>query len=366
MPHDTSGLTPSTALTPPAAAKTGALGPAPAPDNALVADLVAQLEGGSLEAVHSFGRDLGAATTQQADTLLAQIQSKDLDVMGAHLSQIVVAAKTINLGPLSEQRSRIPLIGGLVDRVRLKGESLRGKFQDVRTQVDTLLAEVDGMQGGLAQRVETLEQHFESVKQEHQLLGAHIEAGAIAHARLAQKLAMDSALASADPLQAQVLQDRRAALSTLEKRVADMRVLQHAALQQLPMIRMVQSNNRMLIEKFYTIKELTVPAWKRQFTLALSLQEQKNAVELANSIDDATNEFLRENARLLKTNTLATSKANQRLVIDVQTLQQVHESLMSTVQEVLQINQEGLQMRGAAQAQLQSMRQQLTQQLGAV
>lgn len=363
MPDDILNSTPPASLAPTAAAGEGWMA-APA-SSTLVADLVAQLEGGSLEAVHSFGRDLGAATTQQADVLLGQIQSRELEVIGGHLSQIVVAAKTLNLGPLSEQRSRIPLIGALVDKVRLKGESLRGKFQDVRAQIETLLAEVQTMQGGLAQRVEMLEHNFESVRNEHALLGAHIEAGGIAQARLTQRLAMDSALASNDPLQAQALQDRKTALNALEKRVTDMRVLQHAALQQLPMIRMVQSNNRMLIEKFYTIKELTVPAWKRQFTLALSLNEQKNAVELANSIDDATNDFLRENARLLKTNTLATAKANQRLVIDIDTLKEVHDSLMSTVQEVLRINKEGLQMRGAAQAQLQAMRQQLTEQLGA-
>lgn len=361
MPNDTLISMPPARLIP-AGPGSGLNAPAP---SALVADLVAQLEGGSLQAVHSFGRDLGAATTQQADALLAQIQSKDLEMMGGQLSQIVVVARTLNLGPLSEQRSRIPLIGALVDKIKLKGHTLRAKFQDVRTQIDSLLAEVQSMQGGLAQRVELLEHNFESVRHEHDLLGAHIEAGDLAQAGLAQRLAMDSALASTDPLKAQALQDRKAALSALEKRVADMRVLQHAALQQLPMIRMVQSNNRMLIEKFHTIKELTVPAWKRQFTLALSLNEQKNAVELANSIDDATNEFLRENARLLKTNTLATARANQRLVIDVETLKEVHESLMSTVQDVLRINQEGLQMRGAAQAQLQSMRQALTQQLGA-
>lgn len=362
MPDDTLNSTSPASLAPIAAGY--GLSPAPV-SSALVAELVAQLEAGSLEAVHSFGRDLGAATTQQADALLAQIHSKDLEVIGGHLSQIVVVAKTLNLGTLSEQRSRIPLIGALVDRVKLKGESLQVRFQDVRTQVETLLTQVQGMQGGLAQRVGMLEDNFEAVKQEHYLLGAHIEAGEIAHARLSQKVALDSALASSDALKAQALQDQKTALSALEKRVTDMRVLQHAALQQLPMIRMVQSNNRMLIEKFYTIKELTVPAWKRQFTLALALNEQKNAVELANSIDDATNEFLRENARLLKTNTLATAKANQRLVIDINTLKEVHDSLMSTVQEVVRINEEGLQMRGAAQAQLQAMRQQLTEQLGA-
>lgn len=334
-------------------------------EKAKVQELIATLQSGSLEAVHSFGRDLGAHTAQFADTLLEQVKSKDLDVIGGRLSEIVVAAKTLNLGSLSDKRSRIPLIGGLIDKVKLKGDALVGKFQDVRTQVDSLLGEVQGMQTGLAQRVETLEHAFESVKQEHGLLGAHVEAGEAALLTLAQKLAQLSALAQADPLLAQGVQDIRTAMASLEKRVADMRVLQHAALQQLPMIRMVQANNRMLIEKFYTIKELTVPAWKRQFILALSLNEQKNAVQLANTIDDATNEFLRENARLLKDNTISTAKANQRLVIDVETLKEVHENLMSTVQEVVRINQEGVAQRNAASAQLLTMRQQLTQQIGA-
>jgi uncharacterized protein YaaN involved in tellurite resistance len=329
-----------------------------------VQELVVKLETGSLEAVHEFGHDLGEHTAEFADSLLEQVKSKDLDVIGGRLSEIVVAAKTLNLGSLSENRSRIPLIGGIIDRVRLKGASLVVKFQDVRTQVDTLVDEVGGMQHGLSERVEMLETAFAIVRQEYGLLGAHIEAGDTALVTLKQRLVKLGAAAPGDMMQAQSTSDLRSAVSALEKRVADMRVLQHASLQQLPMIRMVQANNRMLIEKFHTIKELTVPAWKRQFTLALSLTEQKNAVQLANTIDDATNEFLRENARLLKENTLATAKANQRLVIDVATLKQVHESLMSTVQEVVRINQEGIAQRNAASSQLLSMRKQLTQQLG--
>lgn len=356
-------MMPST-LSPVVAQRQGGLGLS-LPEKAAVDELVTRLESGSLEVLHSFGRDLGAHTAQQADALLEQVKSKDLDVIGGRLSEIVVAAKTLNMGSLSDSRSRVPLIGGLIDKVKLKGETFVVKFQDVRTQVDSLLNEVQGMQTGLALRVETLEQAFESVKEEHALLGVHVAAGEIALASLSQKLAQHSALVQADPMRAQAVQDMKAGLSALEKRVADMRVLQHAALQQLPMIRMVQANNRMLIEKFYTIKELTVPAWKRQFTLALSLNEQKNAVQLANTIDDATNEFLRENARLLKENTISTAKANQRMVIDIETLKEVHETLMSTVQEVVRINQEGIAQRGAASVQLQAMRRELTQQIGA-
>ncbi len=260
----------STALTATAAPAEVAL---TQPEQAMVLDLVKKLEVGSLDAIHAFGRDLGEHTSQYADTLLEHVKSKDLDVIGGRLSEIVVAARTLNLGPLSDSRSKVPLIGGLIDKFKLKGEAIVVKFQDVRTQVDTLIGQVGDMQAGLAQRVELLEQAFVSVKQEHGLLGVHISAGETAIGSLGSRLAHQSALAHSDPVLAQEVQDCKAALAALEKRVADMRMLQHAALQQLPMIRMVQANNRVLIEKFYTIKELTVPAWKRQFTLALSLNE---------------------------------------------------------------------------------------------
>lgn len=212
-------------------------------------------------------------------------------------------------------------------------------------------------------RVQALDEAFETIKQEHRQLSAHITAGESVAKNLQQRLAMAAANSDGDALEMQSQQDLRAAMAALQKRVADLQLLQHSALQQLPMIRMVQANNRMLIEKFYTIKELTIPAWKRQFTLALSLSEQQNAVQLANSIDDATNDFLKANARLLQDNTLSTARANQRLVIDVATLQEVHDTLMNTVQEVARINEEGIRQREAVTSQLQTLRRQLAPQL---
>lgn len=347
------------------AAAVGQLAPALQADPAKVQELTLQLQNAPLAAVYSFGREFGADGARQTDALLEQVKSKDLDVMGSKLSEIVTVARTLNLGALSDSRSKLPLIGGWVDKLRVKGGAVMLKFQDVRTQIDSLVAELDGMKTGLAARVEMLEQAFVTVTQEHALLGAHIEAGTAVLAQLQQQVAQRAAAGSSDPLQAQGLQDLRAAVAALDKRVADLRLLQHAALQQLPMIRMVQTNNRALIEKFQNVKELTIPAWKRQFMLALSLNEQKNAVDLANTIDDATNAFMLENARLLKENTVATARANQRQVIDLQTLQQVHDALLGTVEEVVRINREGAQQRAGLSGQLQVLRQQMNQRLGA-
>ena len=353
------------AMTPvplPAAAPAPAASPLLPADPQKVRELAQQLRSAPLSALYSFGRELGSDAARQTDALLEQVRSKDLDAMGGRLSEVVSAARGLNLGALSDKRSRLPLIGAVLDRLRAKGGSLMLQFQDVRTQIDGLMDELQAMQGSLAARVEMLGQAHEAVLQEHALLGAHVEAGELVLGELRARAGRppDSA---ADPLQVQQAQDLHAAVAALDKRVADMRLLQHAALQQLPMIRMVQANNRVLIEKFHNVKELTIPAWKRQFMLALSLDEQKNAAQLAHAIDDATNEFMLENARLLKDNTIAAARANQRQVIDVQTLQQVHDALMSTVQEVARIHREGTQQRSGAAAQLAVLRRQMGERI---
>lgn len=318
----------------------------------------AELVEGDLQAIHGFGRDLGAHTAAETDNVLAQVKATDVEMIGGKLGQIVAAAQNLNLRALSGARSRIPLVGGYIDKLRFKKNDFVRQFQDVRTQVDGLVAEVDTMQRGLAERIDSLEDSFESVRQEHKLLGIHVAAGEMALVGIRDRVARSDAGPDGE-VQAWVESEL-----ALEKRVADLRMLQHAALQQLPMIRMVQTNNRMLIEKFHTVKELTVPAWKRQFMLAISLNEQRNAVRLAYTIDNATNAFLRENARLLKENTISTAEANQRMVIDIETLRDVHDSLMSTVQEVIRINREGAQQRIGISAELESMRQTLANRLG--
>ena len=321
--------------------------------------LASELAEGDIERIHAFGREIGVQASAHADAILAKVRASELDTIGGKLTEIVTAAQSINVTALANSRSSLPVIGPLIDRFRLKAGEVVRRFQDVRTQIDALLAEVDLMQHGLAVRNDALEASFQSVRDEHGLLEIHMTAGDQALVALRRRIEAMPA-ADGDPLRQQGRNDLLAAVNALEKRIADMKVLQHAALQQLPMIRMVQANNRMLIEKFHTIRELTVPAWKRQFMLALSLNEQKSAVQLAGAIDDATNRFLLENARLLKDNTISTARANQRLVIDVDTLRQVHESLVETVQEVIRINADGVKARAEISDDLRQMREAMT------
>jgi uncharacterized protein YaaN involved in tellurite resistance len=313
-----------------------------------------------------FGRDAAQDSVNYADSMLSQVRAGELEGLGGKLTEIVASAQSLNLHALGEKRSRLPLIGGWIDKARQSKDELVNQFSSVKSNIERLMGEVSSMQMGLQARVASLDEGFDTVKTEYRQLGLHVAAAQVAQHRLRQTVAEGQAKANAGQLsglQSQALHDQIAGVDLLDKRIADMRVLQHSALQTLPMIRMVQTNNTLLIEKFHTVKELTLPAWKRQFMLALSLSEQRNAVNLAGTIDEATNAFLKENAQLLKQNTLATAQSNQRMVIDLATLQDVQNTLLSTVQEVIKINQEGAKQRAGVADQLSQMREQLRLQL---
>ena len=294
------------------------------------------------------------------DELLSQVKNSDLDEAGKKLSTVVTLARKINIGPLSGSRSKIPLIGRLLDRVKLKVNAVKDQFESTRTQIDALMTEVSTVTQNISGRNHSLEQFYQAGQMEHRQLGLHIAAGKL---RLAQMQAELSEQTSADVVRMQPVSDLRASAANLEKRIGDLAALQQATLQSLPMIRMIQANNQMLVDKFHTIQAVTLPAWERQFVLQLSLNDQRNAVDLAASIDDATNDLLRQNADLLYHNSVETAKANQRLVIDVGTLQYVQDTLIKSVDDVVRIHRDGQAQREQAQMQFERMRQDLATRL---
>ncbi|MBD8828991.1 toxic anion resistance protein [Pseudomonas sp. CFBP 13602] len=313
--------------------------------------------------VSEFGRDVAEHTSSYADSLLDQVRNSDLDAAGAKLTEVVTIARGLNIGPLSDKRSRLPIIGRLIDKVRLKSSNVMGQFDTTREQIDSLIAEVQTTQSSVATRNVALTEMFQAVREEHRLLGVHIAAGKVRLAALQADADQLRGNIGNNPGRVQELADLDAMISNLDKRIGDLMALQHSAMQSLPTIRMIQANNQMLVDKFHTIREITVPAWKRQFMLALSLNEQRNAVQLATTIDDTTNDLLRRNSELLHRNSVETARANQRLVIDVATLKEVQDNLIKTVEDVIRIQTEGAQHRKTAEKQIEAMRGDLRKKL---
>ena len=314
--------------------------------------------------VSQFGRNVADHASEYTDKLLDQVRNSDLDEAGAKLTELVSVAQSLNLKGFSNRRSKIPVIGRLIDRVSLRSKAVMTHFDTTKDQIERLIGEVEHTQSGIAERNSGLEQMIGAVREEHRLLGIHIAAGQQRLTELRGEVEQLRGKIGNDPAALQMVADMDALIANLDKRVGDLTALQQAAMQSLPTIRIIQANNQMLVDKFHTIREVTVPAWKRQFMLALSLNEQQNAVQLANKIDDTTNDLLKRNADLLHRNSVQTAKANQRLVIDVETLQQVQNMLVKTVEEVIKIQRDGSAQRKQAEKEIQGMRVDLQQRLG--
>ena len=237
-------------------------------------------------------------------------------------------------------------------------QSFDQSFNSTKQQIEVLVQEIESSQAGLKARVETLDKMFYGVQDEYKQLGIYIAAGKLKEQEIQQQIATLSSQTQ-DQTTVQKVYDLNHLSNNLEKRVSDLQVLQQSAMQTLPMIRIIQSNNLMLVDKFYAIKNITLPAWKNQISLAISLSEQKNSVQLANSIDDATNDLLRRNADLLHQNSVDTARANQRSVIDIETLEHVQNTLIKTVNDVIQVQKEGMQKRAEAATRLRALQQNL-------
>lgn len=309
-----------------------------------------------------FGREAATKTAAFSSQLLDQVRNRDLDASGDKLGEVVRIARNLKLDGLSE-RSKVPVIGGLIDKLRASKGELVQKFSDTNRQIEQLMGDVGSQQALMSQRVGEFDRMHDIVREERHALGLHIAAGKRRLAGLRQE--QQAALGQDDP-QVRIRQGEvDNAIRLLDKRVGDLVVMQHAADQSLPMIRLIQTNAILLIEKFNTVRDITLPSWKRQFAIQLSLNEQKQAVALSNAIDDATNDLMRRNADLLRQTTVDTAKANQRAVIDVATLRHVHEQLIATLEEVRTIHREGMQQRQQAETELARLREDVQQRLAA-
>ena len=309
-------------------------------------------------AVAEYGKNIATKTSTYTDELLNLVQNKDLDATGQKLNQVVQVAQQLNSSSILNRKKSSGFLGGLISKMKGAKQSFDQSFNSTKQQIEVLVQEIESSQAGLKARVETLDKMFYGVQDEYKQLGIYIAAGKLKEQEIQQQIATLSSQTQ-DQTTVQKVYDLNHLSNNLEKRVSDLQVLQQSAMQTLPMIRIIQSNNLMLVDKFYAIKNITLPAWKNQISLAISLSEQKNSVQLANSIDDATNDLLRRNADLLHQNSVDTARANQRSVIDIETLEHVQNTLIKTVNDVIQVQKEGMQKRTEAATRLRALQQNL-------
>ena len=174
---------------------------------------------------------------------------------------------------------------------------------------------------------------------------------------------LQKAQTSGLPEDSQAANDFSAMCDRFEKKIHDLELSRMVSLQMAPQIRMVQNNNTIMVEKIQSTLVNTIPLWKSQMVISLGLAHSQQALEAQRAVTDVTNELLRKNAAALKQGSIEVAKESERGIVDLETLKIANESLISTLDEVMQIQKEGRQKRREAEGELARLEEQLKQKL---
>ena len=223
------------------------------------------------------------------------------------------------------------------------------RFQEVGEQVNAALEEL-----------------YKRNKSFFDELNVYIGAGEMKIEELQQKLipeAMQKAQETGDQMDVQVVNDLHQFLDRLEKRNHDLKLTRQMTIQQAPQIRLIQNTNQTLAEKIQSSITTTIPLWKNQIAIAMTLLRQKDAVTAQRQVSETTNQLIQKNSEMLKISTIETARENERGIIDLETLQKTQQNLIETLEETLQIQQEGRMRRKAAEVELNRLEGTMQQQL---
>lgn len=315
----------------------------------------------SLEHVSQFGQDGEGYALHRMGMIAPELKNGDLGVVGEKMTQALLLVQNQKPAPMLVRK--IPVVERGWRWVARKRVTALSSGESAEKQVLHLVQEVENILKSLSQRNALLETAFEQITEEIHRLGILI----VAAKRIAETIEDDirrlETIPEPTPMEIQELADAKAALNRWNIRAGNLVAVQESAIQTLPQIRIVQSSNVTVMEKFSTFKTVVLPAWRRQLLLRESLVEQESAQKVADAIDEAVNRLLTDNAQLLHRNAVRAAEAQQRLSISPETLEAVQRELLATVRDVIDANARGQVERERMEQRILTMRKEFRGQL---
>ena len=298
--------------------------------------------------VLNYGAAAQKSVASFSENALASVRNKDLGEIGETLSHLVVEVKGFG----KEEKKGL---SGLFQKNKNKLEVMRAQYGKAEASVDRIVKELENHQVTLLKDIAMFDQMYDLNLKYYKELTMYIIAGKkrLEEVRAGEledlrKKAEQTGLAE----DAQRYNDMVQMCSRFEKKLHDLELTRMVSLQMGPQTRLLQNNDTLMVEKIQSSLVNTIPLWKSQMVLALGMEHSKQATAAQNAVTETTNELLRKNAETLKMGTIATAKEAERSVIDIETLQHTNEQLISTLDEVINIQREGAAKRKAAEAEL--------------
>ena len=314
-------------------------------------------------AIIDFGTAAQKNIADFSDSILCNVRAKDSGYVGELLGELLTNVKSFE--PKSSDGGflkKLPLVGSLVG----KAETMMQGYEKVSVQVEKVKTSLQKAHMLMMKDVTMLDTLFAKNLEYFKMLELYIRAGEEKMQEMREvtlpKLRAQAA-ASSDPMAAQVVSDFESSVERFEKKVHDLKISKAISIQTAPQIRLIQNNDKVLIDRVQSAIYNSIPLWKNQMVIALGLANQKKVLEMQHSVNEMTNDLLKKNAEMLKIGTIETAKENERSIVDIETVRKVNDDLVTTIEETLKIQQEGRAKRRAAEAELVALESRLKKAL---
>lgn len=310
--------------------------------------------------VLQYGSSAQKSVSSFSESALSSVRNKDLGEVGKDLSSLV--AELRGFGEDDKKGG----LAGLFKKSGNKIEMMKAQYSKVETNVDRISQSLENHQITLMKDIAMFDQMYELNLKYYKELTMYIIAG---KKRLIDVRANDleqmrnTAAESGSSEDAQKYNDMVQMCDRFEKKLHDLELTRIVSVQMGPQIRLLQNNDTQMVEKIQSSIVNTIPLWKSQMVLSLGLEHSRQATEAQRAVTETTNALLKKNADMLKTGTIATAKEAERSVVDIETLQHTNQQLISTLDEVLEIQRNGAAKRKAAEAELGRIEGELKQKL---
>ncbi len=333
--------------------------------NQRVTDEISKIDIENNQFVLEFGISAQKEISLHSDAILQDIRSKESGAVGETLTDLVMKVKEVGAADLDGSKTglaKLPLIGGLLD----KSKRFVVKYEKLSEQIDTIVNALDKQRVSLLKDITRLGHLFDKNEASIHDLNVFIAAGQIKLGELVNgryeelKAAAES---GDDPLSAQKLNDFTQQITRFEKKLHDLLLSRTIAVQTAPQIRLIQGNNQTIVEKIQSSILTTIPLWRSQAVIAISLFNQKKGIELQKAVTKTTNDLLMQNSELLKQGSIAVAEENEKSIVEIETLKSVNENLITTIEETLKIQEEGRVKRREVEKELISLEEELKTKL---
>ncbi|WP_438464824.1 toxic anion resistance protein [Staphylococcus pseudintermedius] len=333
-------------------------------DRQKVQSLADQIEPLNHDSLLKFGSNAQTYLSHFSHQMLDEIQSKDVGPIGETLEQLMKKLKEVNPDELSQQNDNF--LKKLFKRSKNSMQQLFSRMQSVSAQVDRISIELDKNKALLVKDIQLLDGLYQQNKDYFDVLNLYIAAAEQKKTEIEQDVLPEMrqrVKAADDQMVVQDVADMEQFVDRLEKRIYDLKLSRQISLQSAPQIRMIQNVNQALAEKIQSSILTSIPLWKNQMAIALTLQRQQKAATAQKQVTDTTNEILLRNSELLRQNARVTAEENERGIVDIETLKTTQDNIIQTIEETLQIQQEGREKRQQAEKDLLALESDLKARL---